>query len=120
MDRKVTLPWRPATARNSKGWQTNAPCKFFAQGKCWNGQTCSFSHAVGPEPTPLGTDAEETPAQSTSAEGDTRKQVTCRFYTSGGCLKGETCPFAHLDVGSASGGVVGDLRDVGGDDMDEV
>ncbi|KAK0643982.1 hypothetical protein B0T16DRAFT_416954 [Cercophora newfieldiana] len=119
MDRAITLPWRPAAAQAPKGWQANAPCKFFAQGKCRNGQACSFSHGVAPESCPPASTVQETPATSADAgEGDTRKQVQCRFYASGGCLKGVSCPFAHVD---ADGGVEGGgARDVDTPEMDEI
>src|SRR5688572_26780741 len=102
MNRTATLPWRPAAARNPKGWQTNAPCLFFAQGKCRNGQACSFSHSFVPEPlkeTSLAADMKATSPVATSPGGDTRKQVTCHFYLLGSCLKGDSCPFSHnIDV----------------------
>jgi hypothetical protein len=109
MDRTLTLPWRPAAAQDPKGWQANAPCKFFAQGKCRNGQTCSFSHAIAPEPegSPPNTVEATTPA-SDSRGGDTRKQVTCRFYSLGTCLKGDACPFAHES--GAERGEKGDVQ----------
>ncbi|KAK4452505.1 hypothetical protein QBC34DRAFT_397735 [Podospora aff. communis PSN243] len=105
MDRTLTLPWRPAAARDPNGWQANSSCIFFAQGKCRNGQACSFSHATVSEPTqerPLPSAVEATNRASEPSEGDSRKNVTCRFYSLGACLKGDLCPFSH-DSGVEAG-----------------
>ncbi|KAK0616651.1 hypothetical protein B0T14DRAFT_546825 [Immersiella caudata] len=123
MNRTATLPWRPAAARDPKGWQTNAPCIFFAHGKCRNGQACSFSHSIVPKPLtemPLAANVKATsPATTspvtTSPAGDTRKQVNCRFYALGTCLRGDSCPFSHdIDV------EVGEKGEVQTPDEDEM
>ncbi|KAI0512792.1 hypothetical protein F5B22DRAFT_293623 [Xylaria bambusicola] len=61
---------------------TAAPCIFFPQGRCRNGDACRFSHdsppPVNPHPRP-----------------DPRAQVLCKFYLQGICKHGAKCPYRH-------------------------
>jgi len=94
------LPWRPALPRKPKGRQANAPCRFFAQGNCRSGQTCSYNHAAAAEVSETTREMAttvESPKSLTVNMEDTRKQIPCRFYVSGNCLKGDSCPFAHVN-----------------------
>lgn len=60
------------------------PCRFFAQGTCWNGKFCSFSHDLSFSSTP----SSFTPTPTL--------QTTCRFFgTAVGCRNGQKCPFIH-------------------------
>ncbi|KAK1749587.1 hypothetical protein QBC47DRAFT_354803 [Echria macrotheca] len=108
------LPGRPVPTRESTVWQANAPCRFFARGKCQNGQTCSFGHATtSPDPDRNSDRAQgETHPISSGDKADTRKQIPCRFFLSGSCLKAASCPFGHPNANlTDNGGGGGDLSE---------
>jgi hypothetical protein len=76
-------------------------CRYFAQGRCTKGTRCTFSH-----------DQQNTlqPTQSRSVSEQGQKQVayaispigsTCRYFASGKCAKGDTCPFPHIPTDSS-------------------
>jgi len=91
----------------------NTPCRFFAQGNCRNDQACSYSHATISEvsvpvsettlKTRQGPEIPPIPVHRAPRMEDTRKQIPCRFYASGNCLKGDVCPFAHPDANVEDG-----------------
>ncbi len=54
-------------------------CKYFMDGVCSKGATCTFSHDVKPRRT--GEEA--------------KSQEVCRFHINGSCLKGQHCIFSH-------------------------
>jgi hypothetical protein len=57
------------------------PCKFFAQGSCWNEGSCHFIH--------------EEITSSPQAPSDSRAKVPCKFLSRpGGCQNG-SCPYLH-------------------------
>lgn len=55
------------------------PCRYWMEGKCSKGDTCTYSHANRPNKT-----AEEA-----------KSQEVCRFHIAGTCLKGDACLFSH-------------------------
>ncbi len=55
------------------------PCRYWMEGKCSKGDSCTFSHLQRPNKT-----AEEA-----------KSGEVCRFHISGSCLKGDACLFSH-------------------------
>lgn len=56
------------------------PCRFFAEGRCKNGDNCEFSH-----------DSEMYRPKTL----DEKNPSLCNFYDQGKCSRGAACPFAH-------------------------
>ncbi|KAK0732491.1 hypothetical protein B0T21DRAFT_291060 [Apiosordaria backusii] len=83
----IRLPLRPAGARPAK-----LPCMFFAQGRCRNGSSCTFSHDAAPGST---TRPDTASGPKPTDTRDAKAKVTCHFFLKGACLKGDSCPFAH-------------------------
>jgi len=90
------------------------PCRFFAQGKCRNGDNCKFSHVIpgqqgsstnppsqssfgaapNSNPSPYGGNGWSTPSNNS-------KKEPCRFFAQGKCKFGDKCKNSH-DTNSAS------------------
>lgn len=86
-----------------------APCKFFLQGRCTKGETCSFQHlrsdirqtkdsGVARNTQPLAALHGERPMfEPTHIALPIRSPSTtlCHFFQSGTCTKGVLCTFSH-------------------------
>jgi len=90
-----------------------AICKFFLEGRCTRGASCTFSHDAWISNDQLGGRAQpysdEKGGKSSSgkfAKGDGGKGV-CKFFLEGRCTHGESCAFLH----DASGVVEEDYLD---------
>lgn len=67
----ATVPWEPQSTPDRK---KSPACKYWAQGRCFNGTACPFSH---------------------EGEGSSLKAPVCIYWKKGQCLKGDTCKFSH-------------------------
>jgi len=70
------------------------PCKYFQQGFCVKGASCTFLHSTQEVPqTPSNVDT----SIPCAAEVDPNKLFIrlCRYYVKGQCTKGEACTFIH-------------------------
>ncbi|KAI0433671.1 hypothetical protein F5Y09DRAFT_54632 [Xylaria sp. FL1042] len=61
---------------------SSAPCIFFQQGRCKNGETCRFTHA-------------STPTSIPHPRPDPRYRVLCKFHLEAMCKRGTNCPYRH-------------------------
>mmetsp|Transcript_79059 Transcript_79059/g.223741 ORF Transcript_79059/g.223741 Transcript_79059/m.223741 type:complete len:318 (-) Transcript_79059:123-1076(-) len=70
----------------------STPCKFFAQGMCTRGSSCTFSHGEQ-EPPPIG-------ARSFGAAGGggAPHSTPCKFFAMGQCKRGAQCTFSHVGL----------------------
>lgn len=66
------------------------PCKFWARGRCKQGENCKFLH------TPFTATTDTIGFTSSAPE---YAPIRCRFFQTTGCIKGSACPYLH-DVGS--------------------
>ena len=57
-------------------------CKYYMEGKCSKGSSCTFSHVLQPHKTP-----EQVRSQNAA--------VICSFYRLGQCMKGTNCLYSH-------------------------
>lgn len=64
-----------------KGFVPRIVCKYWMEGKCYKGSTCTFSHAVEPK-VPL-------------PEEQSSRQEICQYYRLGNCLRGSQCLYSH-------------------------
>jgi len=94
------LPFRTAPKFQTAARPSKTPCRFFAQGACRNGGTCSFSHDTGTfaRQGEAIQPAEDGVTYRPGSSEDTRALVPCRYYLAGSCLKGDSCPFAHPSI----------------------
>lgn len=74
-------------------------CKFSALGRCAFGrcacgENCANSHDQ-PTATQFYVIAFPPPLQNLEPAYSGRKKITCRFFASGYCRNGDTCPFKH-------------------------
>lgn len=82
-----------------------ATCKFFAQGFCRNGDSCSFIHeqsrhrSVNSQPVPSALAVNQrsniSPAIAPHHDGGGVLPRICKFYLQGSCNKGDWCSYAH-------------------------
>lgn len=56
------------------------PCKYWMEGRCSKGSSCTYSHALRPNKT----------FSEARLEGE-----VCRFHIQGTCLKGDSCLYSH-------------------------
>lgn len=73
-------------------------CKFFAQGTCARGQTCTYSHEVSYTGDPQsGTGFSILPPPSATMPTSNAKKsgIPCRFHLLGCCKKGTECSYEH-------------------------
>lgn len=92
---------------NAPQQDNRPPCRFFAQGKCRNGDNCKFSHVI---PGQQG-NSNNPPSQSSfggngggngwSAPSNNSKKEPCKFFAQGKCKFGAKCKNSH-DTNSAS------------------
>ena len=76
-------------------------CKFFAQGNCTRGQTCSFNHEVAAGLSPVAAPFVPSPRYTDSLVSPFKTNgIPCRFYLLGRCNKGTECPYQHLPSAS--------------------
>lgn len=101
-------------ASNAPKQDNRPPCRFFAQGKCRNGDNCKFSHVVqgqqGSNTNPPTQSRFGVPSSnpapnkwnnpSNDNQGGNNKQP-CKFFAQGKCRFGANCKFSH-DMNSAS------------------
>lgn len=64
-------------------------CKFWEEGACKNGATCTWAHGAEELGMPLSPRLEEM--------GPNAKKTLCKFWLQGTCTKGSSCTFAHGD-----------------------
>ncbi|PPQ65475.1 hypothetical protein CVT26_000115 [Gymnopilus dilepis] len=101
-------PWVVPAARPK-------PCRFFAEGRCKRGASCSMSHDV-PEQKPRASRPESSsreqtnsteevkdswsqpqPAEGQSGPSEVRKNdILCRDYREGHCKFGDDCRYSHV------------------------
>lgn len=90
------------------------PCKFWLQGTCERGDSCTWLHGepgqslspqalrppAGPWGAPVGTVRATASAQHSPALSPTTdKRIPCKFWPLGVCKRGEMCTFAHQEAG---------------------
>lgn len=80
------------------------PCKFFAQGFCRNGDSCTFIHEPGtstrqhlaPVPSVLPTtEKPRNPATAIYRSEAAKAAQNCWFFSQGKCNKGVECRYIH-------------------------
>lgn len=74
-------------------------CKFFAQGFCRNGDSCSFIHesraSTGLHLMPSTETPNLKPAAVSDCNGESKPAQNCRFFLQGKCSKGKECRYIH-------------------------
>jgi hypothetical protein len=85
-------------------------CRFFQQGRCRNGDSCTFEHPTTTTRTPqlciffqkgtckYGTacrDAHDTGASGAPKAKDPRSIIPCTFFLRNACNMGALCPYSH-------------------------
>lgn len=80
-------------------------CKFWLEGKCRNGDLCTWAHGE----LELGTPAPVTDGVHAAPGWDGRQRSICRSWQQGLCERGNQCIFAHAQeaVGLSGGGPFG-------------
>ena len=84
------------------------PCKFFAQGRCRNGQACPYAHLIpgsgidetsgltAAAPSFVPGAAACTHPVAARASSNLSHIPDCRFFARGFCREGECCKFRHV------------------------
>ncbi|KAK2593427.1 hypothetical protein QQS21_008878 [Conoideocrella luteorostrata] len=76
--------------------RSSIPCQFFAQSRCRNGSSCTFSHAANQGTAGIDENmGGPSRISDMTLPSDSRSHIACRFFIKGSCLKNEKCPFAH-------------------------
>ena len=113
---------------NAAPQDKRGPCRFFAKGRCKNGDNCPFSHVMPGQqgsntnapvqssfggagntsnnPSQFGGggwDNSRVPNNSNSVGGGGNKKGPCRFFAQDKCRFGDDCQFSH-DTNSAANG----------------
>ncbi|TVY16571.1 ATP-dependent RNA helicase DEAH12-like protein [Lachnellula arida] len=89
-----------------------APCKFFTQGACRNGDSCIFTHErdtsdqrhFGPV-APGFPDVEKlaiSSAKKNVLNKEIKPKLACRFFSQGACNKGSDCRYVHAAAPAVS------------------
>lgn len=90
-----------------------SPCKFFLQGRCARGDTCSFEHTE-PRRLDLGVARSAQPPSDSlairpsSTSAPSRPQhprdqpPSCRFFEKAMCSKGAFCPFLRAEPAASA------------------
>jgi hypothetical protein len=80
------------------------PCKFFAQGICRYGESCSFFHeqstSIYTRPSPsadIDINIEKLSINHTDVN-HLKKGTICRFFLQGSCNRGDECWYSHPPV----------------------
>ena len=83
-----------------------ALCKFFAQGFCRHGASCTFIHEPGTNTgqllapvapaLPTTKKLNLNPAATTYLNDEAKPAQTCHFFLQGKCNKGKECRYTHL------------------------
>jgi len=77
-----------------------APCKFYSEGHCKNGDTCRFAHD-GVVPTQaMGSEPMDHQERGPGKKWDQSAGAPCKFFFEGECRNGDTCRFSHEGPGS--------------------
>jgi len=107
-------------------WEANpgAPCKFYSEGSCRNGDTCRFSHD-GATPGPSaprgkggggGGELSGYGESKAPQKWDASVGAPCKFYAeTGHCKNGDTCRFAHDGVAAAQSRSGGEMSSYQGE-----
>jgi len=91
---------RPAEAASLADYgPAKAPCKYFAEGHCRNGDSCRFSHERA-KANPLAALAS---ANASSRAGAACSATPCKFFADGFCEKGLGCRFSHQSTPASAG-----------------
>lgn len=59
-------------------------CKYWMEGKCTKGSSCTFSHSATPLRTPEDLRSEHS-----------AQQIVCKYFIQGLCVKGDQCLYSH-------------------------
>ncbi|CAI5712132.1 unnamed protein product [Hyaloperonospora brassicae] len=103
--------------KKAKGRRGSRACRFFARGKCREGEACRFSHKKQQKHVDKGADAaenlshdqdasqalpNEVPKQESEQAKPTRRARVrrCRYFAQNGCRDGESCKFVHETKGA--------------------
>lgn len=70
---------------------SNAPCRFYAYGRCTKRDSCPFRHAEEPRE---GATTSSTPLTPILAKMS-RATVPCSFFARGSCKRGTDCMYSH-------------------------
>ncbi|CAJ1367154.1 unnamed protein product [Effrenium voratum] len=70
-------------------------CKFWEEGKCKNGEFCTWAHGQAELGQPIVTSNAFVALPNPLDMGPNAKKTICKFWQQGACTKGAACTFAH-------------------------